>query len=239
MPVCSAITDLAALRYWAHPGVDLHLITHPESIAEVERIAGPGSARAVHGLISPGFLAPPTPADARRALGLAEDARVVAVSGGGWGVGDLGGAVRTALGLPGIAVLCLCGRNEALRARLDGEFDQRVRVLGFVDDMPTLLAATDVLVHSTAGLTVLEAYMLGARVISYGWEIGHIRLNNRAFARFGLAEVARSQRELRTALERALRVPRAPHVEEFARLPGAAELVLELAGSAELAAARA
>ena len=39
VPVVSAITDLAALRYWAHPGVDLHLITHPESAEEVAEIA--------------------------------------------------------------------------------------------------------------------------------------------------------------------------------------------------------
>ena len=45
-PVVSAITDLAALRYWAHPGVDLHLITHPESAEEVRRIA-PGNGRAL------------------------------------------------------------------------------------------------------------------------------------------------------------------------------------------------
>src|SRR5262249_5462772 len=31
VPVCSVITDLAGLRYWAHPGVDLHLIAYPES----------------------------------------------------------------------------------------------------------------------------------------------------------------------------------------------------------------
>src|SRR5207237_1219851 len=41
IPVASAITDLAALRYWSHPGVDLHLVTHPESVAEVRSIAGP------------------------------------------------------------------------------------------------------------------------------------------------------------------------------------------------------
>ena len=45
VPVVSAITDLAGLRFWAHPGVDLHTITHRESIEEVEEIAGPGSAR--------------------------------------------------------------------------------------------------------------------------------------------------------------------------------------------------
>ncbi|MGE5857985.1 MAG: MGDG synthase family glycosyltransferase, partial [Solirubrobacterales bacterium] len=39
VPVVSAITDLAALRYWAHSGVDLHLITHPESAEEVLHVA--------------------------------------------------------------------------------------------------------------------------------------------------------------------------------------------------------
>ncbi len=238
VPVCSAITDLAALRYWAHPGVDLHLVTHPESIEEVESIAGRGSARAVRVLTVPGFLTPPTVARARRLLALPLDAGVVAVSGGGWGVGDLAGAVRTALELDGVRVLLLCGRNEALRQRLAGAFDKRVRVLGFVDDMPTLLAATDVLVHSTAGLTVLEAHMLGCRVISYGWGVGHVRVNNRAFARFGLAEVVRSRRHLREGLERALAAPRTPHLDEFAELPAAAELVLALA-SRELSAAHA
>ena len=29
VPVASAITDLAGLRYWAHPGIDLHLVIHP------------------------------------------------------------------------------------------------------------------------------------------------------------------------------------------------------------------
>jgi processive 1,2-diacylglycerol beta-glucosyltransferase len=234
IPVCSAITDLAGLHYWAQRGIDLHLVTHPESIEEVERIAGAGSARAVCGLTRPGFLSPPSQGEARRRLGIPKEASVVSVSGGGWGVGDLDGAVRTALALPGVTVLCLCGRNDALRSRLEAVFDEWVRVLGFVDDMPTLLAATDVLVHSTAGLTVLEAHMLGCRVISYGWGIGHIRLNNRAFARYRIAEVASSPRELGAAIERGLHAPRTPRVEEFAELPAAAELVLELAGSPQL-----
>src|SRR4051812_19273945 len=39
VPVVSAITDLASLRFWAHPGVDLHLVTHPESVEEVREVA--------------------------------------------------------------------------------------------------------------------------------------------------------------------------------------------------------
>src|SRR5262249_20039911 len=34
VPVQSAITDLAGLRYWVHSGVDMHYVTHPESIEE-------------------------------------------------------------------------------------------------------------------------------------------------------------------------------------------------------------
>ena len=53
IPVQSAITDLAGLRYWAHPGVDLHYVTHPESIEEVERLVGPGTVEWARPPISP------------------------------------------------------------------------------------------------------------------------------------------------------------------------------------------
>lgn len=228
-PAVAAITDLASLHYWASRGIDLNLVTHPESLPEVERIAGPGDARAVRGLYDERFLDPPGRAEARRALRLGADAPVVAVSGGGWGVGDIAGAVRVALEQPGATVLALCGRNQALRERLAFEFRQpEVRVLPFVEDMPTLLAATDVLVHSTAGLTVLEALLVGCRPISYGWGVGHIRANNRAFRRLALARVARNRRELRSAVADALAEPCRPLAPRFARLPHAADLVLGL-----------
>src|SRR3954452_1685872 len=35
IPVVAVITDLAALGFWAHPGVDLHLVTQAEAIPEV------------------------------------------------------------------------------------------------------------------------------------------------------------------------------------------------------------
>ena len=69
-PVVSAITDLAALRLWAHPGVDLHLITHPESTEEVQMIAPGSEVVAVRGLNSSEFLQPRDKAEARRDLGL-------------------------------------------------------------------------------------------------------------------------------------------------------------------------
>ena len=65
-PVVSAITDLAALHYWAHPGVDLHLITHPESAAEVREIAA-RRRRSRPSTASPTCASPSRPSAARRA----------------------------------------------------------------------------------------------------------------------------------------------------------------------------
>ena len=226
-PVVSAITDLAALRFWAHPGVDLHLITHPESEEEVREIAPESSIACVRGLTDARFYESRDQGDARRDLGLPPEGPVVLVSGGGWAVGDLEGAAEEALRLDGSTVVCLCGRNEGLRATLAERFaaEPRVRVEGFTERMPDWFAAADLLVHSTAGLTVLEAIMSGCGVVSYGWGLGHVRVNNEAFIRYGLAEVARSRGELEPAMRRALAASGTPDVS-FEHLPTAASAIL-------------
>jgi len=227
-PTATAITDLSALRYWSHPGVDLHLITHPESAEEVaRRIGREDGIHPVRGLYKNEFAVHVEPADARRALDLPADVPVVVVSGGGWAVGDLEGAARVALDR-GAFVVVLCGRNDGVRARLAADFagEPRLRAAGFTEQMSEYLAAADVLVHSTAGLTVLEALIRGANVISYGWGVAHIRLNNQAFVRFGLAQVATTRQELGAALDHALAHPRQPD-DSFAALPSAASYVLD------------
>ncbi len=229
IPVVAAITDLAAMHYWASRGVDVHLITHPESIAEVRTIVGDDAAvHCVHGFTLPEFHQHRSPTDARRDLGLPESGKVVLVSGGGWGVGDVHGAVEEALVIADVTqIVCLCGRNDDLRRELSARFagEDRVRVEGFTDRMSDWMAAGDALVHSTGGLTVLEALMRGCPAISYGWGRGHVRVNNAAFRRFGLADVVDSKLELRAAIERALEHGRTS-TDSFDRLPSAASFVL-------------
>jgi UDP-N-acetylglucosamine:LPS N-acetylglucosamine transferase len=96
--------------------------------------------------------------------------------------------------------------------------------------MPDWLAAADVLVHSTGGLTILEAQMRNCPAVSYGWGRGHVREHNKEFRRFGLARVANSDAELRAALRDALENPSVKPFG-FAALPSAASVVLEQAGS--------
>jgi UDP-glucose 4-epimerase len=227
VPCYSSITDLAGLQFWAHPGIDRHFITHPESVAEVEAIAGPGSVRWAKPPTSSAFLAVRSRAEARKALSLPAEGRVIAVSGGGWGVGDLAGATAAALRFEDATVLCLCGRNDKLRAKVMARFgdEPRLRVMGFTDRMGDVLAAADVLVHSSAGLTVLEAIIRGCPVVSYGFGYGHVRASNAAMERFNLAQVARRERDLEPAIARALEQHPEPD-GSFARQPPTASLIM-------------
>src|SRR4029077_19014039 len=179
--------------------------------------------------ISPDFLMPRTRAGARRALDVPAHARVVLVSGGGWGIGDLEGAIDTALSGEDTLVVCITGRNETAREKLEQRFgdSERVRVLGFTEQMSDWMGAADPMVHSTAGLTVLEAHIRGCPVVSYGFSAGHLRANNAAFERFGLAEVARSDHELESVLRHVTRERQSPD-SSFASLPSIASRALSV-----------
>jgi processive 1,2-diacylglycerol beta-glucosyltransferase len=250
VPVCSSISDPAGLYYWAHPGIDLHLLAWPEAQAEVDRIAGPGRAVPVRPPIDPRFLEPLPTDEARTRLQLppAGAGRVVVVSGGGWGLGDLTGAVEIALttggaertsapsgaaGAAGAAgemtVIVLAGRSDAAARRLHQRFDDdpRVRVVGFTEQMPELLAAADALIHTTGGTTALEARVSGCPLINYGTGVAHVRAHARALAKLGVAEWAPDRAALPAVLTRALAAGRREPLD-VAALPPAADLIIEL-----------
>ena len=238
-PTVATITDLTGLFFWAQPGIDMHLVMYGESMPSVERIAGAGSVRLVRPLISAEFLTPRCPLETRRALGLPEQGRMVVVSGGGWGVGDVAGAVRELRRVQDVSsIVCLAGRNEQLQQTLSSTFaeEPRVHVYGFTDKMPELLAAADALVHSTGGVTCLEAKAAGTPVVSYGLPVGHARINTRAMADLDLLRLANDTDELREhvqasfvagerpALDDAIAGPAV--VDPAAFDPAAADLVL-------------
>jgi hypothetical protein len=179
---------------------------HDSAIRSVERVAGGGSARVVRPFVQEQFLERIRQSAARRALGLPEEGPLVLVSGGGWGVGKLERAVRAALELENSTVVCICGLNELIRKRLEVDFadEPRARILGFTNEMNELMAAADAVVHSTAGVTCLEALVRGKPIIAYGSPAGHARWNAKAIQALGMGDDTRTSRQLTTALERAV-----------------------------------
>jgi hypothetical protein len=70
--------------------------------------------------------------------------------------------------------------------------------------------------------------MRGLPAISYGWGRGHVRVNNVAYRRFGLADVVSTRDELAPAMRRALDRGRTS-ADAFLSLPSAASVVLAAA----------
>lgn len=232
VPVCTTVLDFASLPFWTHPGIDLHLVMHEESLEAVTRLAAEAAVRHVRPLVQRSFYERCSRRPAREMLGLPDDDQVVLVTGGGWGLGDPGGAVRAALRLPRTRVVCVAGDNERARGRLELEFgrEPRVRILGFTEKMRLLMAAADVIVHSGGGVTCLEALVCGRPVLVYGAPPGHWRANATRMEKAGLTRVVRTEADLATALRVTLDAPRV--VSRKLPTVSSADLVLALAATA-------
>jgi processive 1,2-diacylglycerol beta-glucosyltransferase len=224
----ATITDMTGLFFWAQRGIDMHLVMYDASLAPVERIAGRDSVQLVRPLIAAEFLEPCGREAAREELGLPPDGKVIVVSGGGWGVGDIGGAVDELTQIPDTTLVCLAGKNDLIREKLGSRFagNPNVRVLGFTDKMPGLLAAADVLVHSTGGVTCLEAMARGCPVVSYGLPVGHAKINTQAMADLQLVRLANSTDELVGHVQASCEARREDAVSAGDSMPDAAEVVL-------------
>jgi len=209
IPALATVSDFGVHPLWAHPGMDLHLVVHESCVKPIERVAGGGSARVVRPFVQTQFFETLAKRDARHALGLPPEGPLILVSGGGWGVGKLERAVRAALRLEGSTVVCICGLNDHIYKRLRADFaaEPRAHILGFTHEMNELMAAADAVVHSTAGVTCLEALVRGKPIIAFGSPAGHARWNAKAIRALGMGEDTRSVRQLTAALERTVSQP--------------------------------
>lgn len=235
VPTVAVITDLGGFEYWIDRSIDLHLVMHEACLAEVERKVGRARTAVVQPLVCRGFDSAPTRCHARRRLGINTAQRVVIVSGGGWAAGDITGALEAVLSLDVDRVVCLTGHNLGLYTRLTGRFasDERVFVMSFTRLMPELLASADVLVHTTAGVTCLEAWRCGCPVIAYGAPPGHAVRANRRMADLGLVQLARDIPQLVAHVHAAI-AERGKVPPLNGDLPTAADLILDTAKTLQL-----
>ena len=100
-------------------------------------------------------------------------------------------------GLSRYTPLVVCGNNEQLKKRLQER--KGGHVIGWTDEMPTLMAASDAIVQNAGGLTTSEALAAGLPVLTYRCLPGHGRANAAVHARIGLVPWIRGRRDLSAA----------------------------------------
>lgn len=117
---------------------------------------------------------------ARRSLRLRPYAPTVLLAGGGDGTEPLGKyAAALAQSRRDIQVLAVCGRNAALARRIREENHAGVHVFGFVDNMPELLLASDLLATRAGPGIIAEGLAAGCPLLLTGYlpgqEVGNVR----------------------------------------------------------------
>jgi len=159
----TVITDLVEFHLgWMFSRSDLTIV--PTESAREECIAAglPEEKVLLLGLPVDLRFRPPAPGEKaalRRRFGIHQDRFTILVSGGGEGSGKLVTQVRALARKGGDwQLVVVTGRNEKLRRRLARvDFQSRALILGFVDNMPDLMRAADLVVSKAGPGAIGEA----------------------------------------------------------------------------------
>jgi processive 1,2-diacylglycerol beta-glucosyltransferase len=232
VPAAAIISDYGAHPLWVASGVDLHLVVSPPSAELISHAGGKGCVARLP--VAPKFGFAPTREVAREILGLSQETLVALIVGGAWGIGDLGGAARR-VAESGAYAIIVTGNNVRLKNRLEEEFgsNENVRVLGWREDVPVLMAASDCLIQNAGGMTCLEAVEMGLPILIFEPLKGHGELNARIMEQAGDAHLVRTPEDL-GALVRSLarREASLPAPSRDPSAPTASAVLESLAGSA-------
>jgi UDP-N-acetylglucosamine:LPS N-acetylglucosamine transferase len=237
-PAVTVITTFSVNNLWLHPAVDAELCISDDAAEDVRRrtgrrgeVCGPVIRPAFEGIGAEERVA--RRADGRRRFGIPEADRVALVTTGSMGLaGSAAAAVAAIARRPGWVPLVVCGRNEELCARMRGIAG--AVVVGWVDDMPALMTAADVLVDNNCGMAAKEALGVGLPVVTFRPLAGHGKDDVAAVERLGLTDVVHHPDELGRPLDRLVRDERHRR-ERIARgrslfVADAADLVERYAG---------
>lgn len=165
LPVLTFATETHNISaYWADPLAD-HIIVPNEGVKrDLERMGVPASKVSVVGYpVQQDFLHVPNKTEAQQQLGLEGFTCLVSLGGEGVG-GDIEGILSPLLALGAVRhVVVICGRNEALKTTLQHHYagTPKVRVEGFVSNMATYLAASDVVIGKAGPASVYETLAVG------------------------------------------------------------------------------
>jgi 1,2-diacylglycerol 3-beta-galactosyltransferase len=192
--------------YWAEPRADEVIVASEEGRRLLLRFGVPAEKMSVIGRpVRQAFLNAPAKQEARERLDL-EEGFTCLVSFGGEGVGRNPRALIRGLLDSGARpqVVAISGRNDSLREELQAMRPKvnGLRVEGFVENMATYLAASDIFVGKAGPSSVYEALAVGRPVLASGYaglnELGVVRFIERS----GLGRYVGSTGALRREVRR-------------------------------------
>jgi processive 1,2-diacylglycerol beta-glucosyltransferase len=165
-PLAIVVTDFDIHANWLCRYCDRYFVALDETGVHLEKLGIPADRITVSGIpVDPVFARRKDKAVMRRKHGLREDRTTILVSAGGFGVGPVENLITALLDLQHEAqIVAVCGKSEELKRNLEHLAGRipvghrvAVQVVGYTTDMDEYMAAADMLVGKTGGLTTSEA----------------------------------------------------------------------------------
>ncbi len=162
------ITDFDVHALWLCDHYEHYFVALDETRVHLEELGVPSEKIRVSGIpIDPAFAESLDTRAMRRKLGLDPNRTTILVSAGGFGGGRIETVMTLLLRLPA-QVVAICGRNQALKNRLDRlaaaqakASRMHLKVVGYTTAMHEYMAASDLIVGKPGGLTTSEALASG------------------------------------------------------------------------------
>ncbi|MBM4464963.1 MAG: glycosyltransferase [Chloroflexi bacterium] len=236
MPVITVVTDLVRAHVsWFCPDVDLCIV--PGDAVREKALACNLSPQKIKVVGLPVGLEfgrhLEVKSELKEKLGLKPDLPALLLVGGGEGMGKVFRIARAIAQarLPG-QLLVVAGRNEPMRRRLENvDWEIPTNIFGFVDNMPQLMAASEVIITKAGPATISEAMACGLPIIISGAIPYQEDLNVAYVVENGVGCLAEQPRGIANLLREWLQ----PGNEELSRMARNARCLAKPAATLEVA----
>ncbi len=178
IPVFFVSTDYTCYPFLAETDLDGYMIAHSDLISEYARQGIPKEKISATGIpcLSGALNAKTSRMEARQKIESefwwdcsSYNSKWFLIIGGSMGFGNLENLINDLRDLCAAddKIVCVCGKNERLKQSLGKKFkdSSMVRIIGYTDKIPLLMAACDVLLTKPGGLTSTEAMDWGIPLV--------------------------------------------------------------------------
>jgi processive 1,2-diacylglycerol beta-glucosyltransferase len=160
------VTDFDLHQMWLHPGISGYFVANDELAFRLHSQGVPRKDIVVSGIpVMPAFSTRPDRAEAAARLALNPARFTVLLMGGGAGIGmDPVWITELLKTQPQLQAIVMTGKNSALREMLtqvERTYPDRLRVIGFTDDVASLMMAADLAITKPGGLSTSECLVCG------------------------------------------------------------------------------
>ncbi|TEB04415.1 Processive diacylglycerol beta-glucosyltransferase [Pelotomaculum schinkii] len=208
IPIFTVLTDFVLHDRWIHQEIDHYFVANEELKTAIINKGIPAERVKVSGIpLRKAFCQTYNKNQLFLRYGLEPSKKIVLIMAGAYGVmRNLKKICRALLDLEDIQILLVCGKNQALKERIEASFAQKpnIYIFGFVEHIQELMSISSCMITKAGGITLSEALSLQLPVIVFRPLPGQEKENAYFLANKGAAKIACKIEELVQHLEQIL-----------------------------------